>query len=422
MIGVLIPTVTIMNKIYSSTNKNLYQLLDRFIPQTIHHSATHQDFIRKYRLLIGFSLFGSLIWLVSTVLLVIIIKEPTPFEVTLVVFVLIMGIFNLALPPILWKTNAYKKIAIIYLLSIKIALLLLIFMSGGIASPNILWLIMGSFLAMIFLGSRFSLISAVIDILSIIGFQLIGSNYVAFIPVQFLSIIRFSVYIMGTTLFAFVALFFESARKRAQFQLETTLEDLQVTNRQLHTAHKEAQAATQAKSEFLANMSHEIRTPLNGIIGVSGLLFETPLNKEQQEYSQIIQTSGDSLLTIINEILDFSKIEAGKLELEEQPFDLRQSIEDALDLLSPKAAGKGLELVYSADIEIPSQFIGDATRFRQILVNLLGNAVKFTEKGEVIVYVHGNVVENGRLRTARRCQRQWHGHPAGADEPAVSIL
>ncbi len=170
------------------------------------------------------------------------------------------------------------------------------------------------------------------------------------------------------------------------------------TEATLREAKFAAEAATRAKSAFLANMSHEIRTPLNGVVGMTSLLQKTKLTAEQEEFVQVIRSSSDALLEIINEILDFSKIEAGKLKLEERPFDVRLTIEAALDVLAPKAAEKGLELGYWIDESIPTQIVGDATRFRQILVNLLGNAVKFTEDGEVFVLVERDGEGDGRYQ------------------------
>jgi len=243
--------------------------------------------------------------------------------------------------------------------------------------------------------------------------QNLGINGVYFTQLDKLELQTFIIHIiLATVIFFTCGLWAYQLRKYSKIQLDqiremgrmekeasvhreriANEEALKMAYEKAEKARQDADDANRAKSVFLATMSHEIRTPMNGVIGMASLLNETELTSEQRDYAKTITTCGEALLNVINDILDFSKIESGNMELEERDFDLRTCIEEVLDVFAGKAGKLGLDLVYEIDHDVPAQIIGDSLRLRQVLVNLVSNAIKFTEHGEIFVGVHLNKIK-----------------------------
>lgn len=374
------------------------EIIEYFVPDRKYETVAEINFQRKCRILSSSLLFVIFMCLANIIIVPIVQQEFDVIDLSILIVPLFMAM-NLG---VLRNTGSIKFVSWSILILTGLVMIFAAIVTGGLQSTLTIHLLWLPILATFFLGQRVGIYTASAMVGILFLFQVTSEQLFALRlidPLEQTSIANiFLGYFPAVLFITVLCSVFEQSRMAAEGRMEELFITLQDVHEELVRARDESEAANKAKSEFLATMSHEIRTPLNGVIGMTNLLLDTSQSTQQLEYTRIIRGSGESLLAIINDILDFSKIEAGKIELEESPFDLRQCVSDAFDLVSVKANEKGIEMVRYIASDTPTNVIGDVTRLRQILLNLLSNAVKFTEEGRVAVDIEAEALEGNNYQ------------------------
>ncbi|MEE2830174.1 MAG: ATP-binding protein [Myxococcota bacterium] len=356
-------------------------LLDRLIPPSYRDRDPHERF--RARFVVGTALGMAALSLV--VALPIYLRSG--FDTT-VFLLLVDGVLpNLAIPVIFRLTDSVRLSASLLVLQIGVATVLQAYTRGEWSGSVLPWLAMLPLVAGFLIGRAALIIVAAIDVVFVLTIGYLNS--IGRLTVQkdmdhfesLLSVLAMVCFVAG---FAWI---YESTRSTAARRASVAIKQLQEANNQLGAARDLAEEGSRAKMEFLARMSHEIRTPMSGVLGMNELLLQSELNSEQQDYAQVMRKSAKSLLVIIDDILDFSRVSTGRLRIETSDYDPRQPTEQAVALLAPAAHRKGLVLHCLVRPEVPRRLLGASDRIHQVLVNLIGNAIKYTEAGSIDVEV-----------------------------------